>query len=135
LAAEVIDMSLIVAPGLIKQARTGKVNDAEFVDCVRKSLPFAWSMLTRLVSELCDSTSDCAVNHAVPQTTEEWGQMFRMVSSNAIRGSLERHFGVRLAFQNCCTVAVFNPAASDAFDQFTSTEAQLLNQSPELLDC
>ncbi len=53
-----------------------------------------------------------------------------------MRAALERHFGVRLAFQNCHRVAVFAPwAPADAYADFVSPGAQVLNQSPELLDC
>jgi hypothetical protein len=50
---------------------------------------------------------------------------------------LQRHFGVRLAFQNCHRVAVFplDPAVDARYARFTSARAQLLNQSPELRDC
>jgi nucleotide-binding universal stress UspA family protein len=53
------------------------------------------------------------------------------------RGALERHFGVRLAFQNCHRVAAFRPGAADgaAYREFTSVRAQLLYQSPELVNC
>ena len=71
----------------------------------------------------------------------ERGQLLRALASDAIRGCLERYFGVRLAFQNCHRVAVF-PAAegqpgmeSGAYRRFVSTREQLLNQSPELRDC
>jgi hypothetical protein len=48
----------------------------------------------------------------------------------------ERHFGVRLAFQNCHRAAVFRPgAAAQALAEFTAARAQVLNQSPELTNC
>jgi hypothetical protein len=42
-----------------------------------------------------------------------------------------------LAFQNCHRVAAFHPSAigGDRYRTFTSPRAQLLNQSPELVDC
>ena len=40
-------------------------------------------------------------------------QLLRALASDAIRGALERHFGVVLAFQNCHRVAAFAPAAVD----------------------
>jgi hypothetical protein len=63
--------------------------------------------------------------------------LLRALASNSIRGSLERRFGVTLAFQNCHRVAAFpaGAAGSDAYRVFTSERAQLLNQSPELRDC
>ena len=52
--------------------------------------------------------------HAVPPPSEaERGQLLRALASDAIRGALERHFGVRLAFQNCHRVAAFAPATVD----------------------
>jgi hypothetical protein len=61
----------------------------------------------------------------------------RALASDAIRGGLERHFGVRLAFQNCHRVAAFRPAAvhGPAYRRFVSARAQLLNQRPELRNC
>jgi len=50
-------------------------------------------------------------------------------------GAVERHFGVRLAFQNCHRVAVFRPDATRALAEFTTARAQILNQSPELTNC
>jgi hypothetical protein len=50
-------------------------------------------------------------------------------------GAIERHFNVRLAFQNCHRVALFDPAAHHAYADFVSPRAQLLNQSPELVNC
>lgn len=43
-------------------------------------------------------------------------------ASDAIRGSLERHFGVALAFQNCHRVAAFRPGAhgGETHTRFTS---------------
>jgi hypothetical protein len=61
--------------------------------------------------------------------------MFRMFSSDSMRNAIEAHFGVRLAFQNCCKPAVFDPAATDAFQRFISPAAQLLNQNPLLRNC
>lgn len=51
--------------------------------------------------------------------------------------SLERHFGVTLAFQNCHRVAVFaaDAAGSRVYQRFVSPRAQLLNQSPVRRDC
>ena len=76
--------------------------------------------------------------HEVPPPSEaERGQLLRALASNAIRGALERHHGVVLAFQNCHRVAAFAPAAVDggAYRAFVSPRAQLLHQSPELRDC
>jgi hypothetical protein len=58
-----------------------------------------------------------------------------MMASDAMRAAIERRFGVRLAFQNCHRAAAFRPSAGDALAAFTSSRAQLLNQSPELVNC
>jgi len=58
-----------------------------------------------------------------------------MMASDARRAAAERHFGVRLAFQNCHRVAVFRPGSTRALDDFTTARSQLLNQSPELTNC
>ncbi len=83
------------------------------------------------------SSSQCFADNTVPPPDEAArGQLLRALASDAMRGALERHFGVRLAFQNCHRVAVFGPAASQgAYAEFVSPRAQILNQSPELLDC
>jgi len=128
-------MSLTVTPDLVKQARSGKISDEDFIACIAASLPYAWSMVTRLAGELHDSAASSAVNREVPQADEEWGQMFRMMASDSIRAAVERHHGVRLAFQNCCAVGVFEPEAEEARIEFTSPEAQVLNQKPELRNC
>jgi hypothetical protein len=128
-------MSLKVAPALLEKARDGKVSDEEFLDCIRTSLPYAWDMVARLVGELRDGDAEYAGNREVPGTDAQWGEMFRMMASNAMRDAVERHYGIRLAFQNCCHVAVFEPGAAEAFEHFTSAEAQLLNQRPELTHC
>jgi hypothetical protein len=127
-------MSLTVTPDLLDQARTGKVSDEAFLACVANSLPYAWSMMTRLVEKVHSGTP-AAINEEVPQTEEEWGQMFRMMASDSMRTVIERHYNIRLAFQNCCAVGVFPPEAEEARIEFTSPEAQVLNQKPELRNC
>ena len=57
------------------------------------------------------------------------------MASDAMRAAVERHFGVRLAFQNCHRAAVFRPGAAAALADFTSARAQLLNQRPDLVNC
>ena len=128
-------LSLMVTPDLLEQARTGKVSDTDFVSCIAASLPYAWSMVSNLAGELHGGEANSAINREVPQTAEEWGQMFRMMASDSIRAAVERHYGVRLAFQNCCSVGVFDPDAEEARIEFTSPEEQVLNQKPELRNC
>src|SRR5215212_4669027 len=130
-------MSLTVSPDLLAAAERGEVSDAEFVDCVRTSLPYAWEVINSVVTDLKATGGDFA-DHAVPPPSEvERGQLLRALASDAIRGGLERHFGARLAFQNCHRVAAFDTAAvrGQAYREFISLRGQLLNQSPELRDC
>jgi hypothetical protein len=130
-------MSLDVAPQLLKQAERGEVNEAEFAETVAASLPYAHTMVEKLAAELhADPAKQFADNQVAP-TDAERGQLLRALASDAIRGSLERRFGVKLAFQNCHRVAVFRPQAADteAYRRFTSERAQILNQSPEFRDC
>jgi hypothetical protein len=58
-----------------------------------------------------------------------------MVGSDAMRGAVQRHFGVRMAFQNCCKVGLFQPDADAEYQEFISPQAQILNQNPLLLNC
>ncbi|GAB3802712.1 SCO5389 family protein [Micromonospora zhanjiangensis] len=130
-------MSLTVSPDLLAAAERGPVDDAAFVDCVRQSLPYAWQTVSRVVADL-DSAGGPFADNAVPPPTEaDRGQLLRALASDAIRTGLERHFGVRLAFQNCHRVAAFRPDAidSDSYRRFVSARGQLLNQSPELRNC
>ncbi|WP_326798605.1 SCO5389 family protein [Streptomyces sp. NBC_01808] len=130
-------MSLDVPPALLDQAERGEVDEREFVDCVRTSLPYAWDMISSLVAQLKVDGGNFADNQVPPPDEHARGQLLRALASNAIRGALERHFGVRLAFQNCHRVAVFplEASAAEPLARFTSVRAQLLNQSPELRDC
>ena len=132
-------MSLDVPLALLQRAHHGEVHDAELVDCVRQSLPYAWQVISTVVTDLQLAGPDVEfTDHEVPPPSEsERGQLLRALASDAIRGGLERHFGVKLAFQNCHRVAAFNPAAvdGDRYRAFISARGQLLNQSPELRDC
>ena len=129
-------MSLTVSPDLLEKAQNGPVSDEEFVNCVRESLPYAWGMVERLAKEL-DASGDRLrpENVEVPPDDSSWGEVFRLVGSDAMRGAVQRHFGVRLAFQNCCRVALFQLAAVAEYEAFVSPRAQLLNQRPDLLNC
>jgi hypothetical protein len=119
-------MSLDVPTTLLERAQHGEVGDSEFVDCVRLSLPYAWQVISGVVADL-----------ELAGETAERGQLLRALASDAIRGGLERHFGVKLAFQNCHRVAAFRPCATGGarYQAFISARGQLLNQSPELRDC
>lgn len=128
-------MSLTVPPALLEKARSGPVDDGEFLACVRESLPYAWGMVERLATEMEATGAASAQNQEVPPDDAAWGEVFRLVGSDAMRGAVQRHFGVRLAFQNCCRVGLFRPDATEEYERFVSPRAQLLNQRPELLNC
>ena len=130
-------MSLDVSPELLDTAARGQVTDAEFVDCVRGSLPYAWTVISSVVADLELSDGELADHEIPPPSEAERGQLLRALASDAIRGGLERHFDVKLAFQNCHRVAAFRPGAvgGAVWQEFVSPRGQLLNQSPELRDC
>jgi hypothetical protein len=130
-------MSLDVPNDLLERAEAGPVDDAEFVACVRDSLPYAWRVIGDLAADLARGDGQLADSQLPPPDEHARGQLLRALASDAIRGALERHFGVTLAFQNCHRVAVFRPEAAggDAWREFTSPVAQIRNQSPELRDC
>ena len=132
-------MSLDVTPELLAEAERGEVDESDFVECIRRSLPYAWETISLLVAERDATPADQAfVDNQVPPPDEQArGQLLRALASDAIRGSLERHFGVTLAFQNCHRVAVFpaDATGTEAYRRFVSPRAQLLNQSPLLRNC
>ncbi len=129
-------MSLDVPTALLERAERGEVDDADFVDCVRNSLPYAWQVVSEVAAGVRAGVP--FADHAIPPPSEtERGQLLRALASDAIRGGLERHFGARLAFQNCHRVAAFSPGAvgNERYRAFVSPRGQLLNQSPELRNC
>ena len=130
-------MSLNVSPTLLASAERGEVSDEEFVACVRESLPYAWEVVSAVMAELRTTGGEFADHEVPPPTEAERGQLLRALASDAIRGGLERHFGARLAFQNCHRVAAFTPGAvgGERYRRFVSPRGQLLNQSPELRNC
>ncbi|WP_327095369.1 SCO5389 family protein [Nocardia vinacea] len=130
-------MSLDVPTALLERAERGEVDDADFVEVVRVSLPYAWEVVSRVAGELQSGTAEFADNVVAPPDEVARGQLLRAMASDAIRGGLERHFKVKLAFQNCHRVAAFPIAAvgGDTYTTFIGTRAQLLNQSPELRNC
>lgn len=128
-------MSLTVPVSLLEKAQHGAVSDDEFVGCIRESLPYAWSMIERLAKELDATGAPSAQNLEVPPDDASWGEVFRLVGSDAMRGAVQRHFGVRMAFQNCCKVGLFRLDATEEYQAFISLRAQLLNQDPSLLNC
>jgi hypothetical protein len=130
-------MSLDVSPKLLAEAEQGDIREEDFVDTVRTSLPYAYDLIASLATELRGGRAEFTDNQTPPPSERERGQLLRALASDAIRGSLERHFGVALAFQNCHRVAAFRPESVDGetYARFTSVRSQVLNQSPEFRDC
>jgi hypothetical protein len=130
-------MSLSVPSELVTAAERGRVDDATFLACVQGSLPYAYDLVERLASELSAARRDFADNLTPPPDEQARGQLLRALASNAIRGALERRFGVVLAFQNCHRLAAFRPetVGGDQYRRFVSVEGQVLNQQPEFVDC
>jgi hypothetical protein len=128
-------MSLTVSPSLLEKAQRGPVSDDDFVACIRDSLPYAWSVVSDVAERLAGGGQAFADNQQEPPDEAARGQLLRLVGSDAMRAAVERHFNVRLAFQNCHRLALFDPAAHRVYAEFISPRAQLLNQSPELVNC
>lgn len=131
-------MSLDVPTAVLDAAQRDELTDDQFVTVVRESLPYAWQVVSAAADDRVARPEAPSGEHEVPPPSEsERGQLLRALASNAIRGALERHFGVVLAFQNCHRVAAFAPAAVDSpiYHEFVSIRGQVLNQSPELRDC
>ncbi|MEU0521576.1 SCO5389 family protein [Streptosporangium sp. NPDC006007] len=128
-------MSLTVPNDLLDQAKAGEVDDEAFVACVRDSLPYAWSVISDLVQQRDLTGAEFTDNTVPPPNETARGQLLRCLASDAMRSALERHFGVKLAFQNCHRVAVFDPTAVKAHAEFITARSQILNQRPEFVDC
>jgi hypothetical protein len=131
-------VSLTVPTHVLTAAERGELDDAQFVAVVRDSLPYAWQVVSAAAGDRAERPDAPFGEHEVPPPSEkERGQLLRALAGNAIRGALERHFGVVLAFQNCHRVAAFAPADVDGptYREFISPRGQVLNQSPELRDC
>jgi hypothetical protein len=130
-------MSLNVPTELVTAAERGHIEDGAFLACVRDSLPYAYSLVERLASELSAAERDFADNEVPPPDEQTRGQLLRALASNAIRGALERRFGVVLAFQNCHRLAAFRPetVGGEQYRRFVSIERQVLNQQPEFVHC
>ena len=54
------------------------------------------------------------------------GQLLRVMASDAMRGAIERRYGIRLAFGNCHRAAVFRPEAAQARADFITARSQIL---------
>lgn len=130
-------MSLNITSELLQQAQSGQVSEEAFVESIRHSLPYAFGIVQDLAKRLAQGENDW-VEHSVPPPNEAArGQLLRMMGGDAIRGAVERYFGIKLAFQNCHKTAAFRPEDlnSPAYQNFISIQSQILNQTPELKDC
>lgn len=130
-----VTMSLTVPAELLDEARSGAVSDDAFLRCIHDSLPYAWSVVQALASQLAEADDAFADNQTEPPDEASRGQLLRLVGSDAMRAAVERHFNVRLAFQNCHRLALFSPDATQQHAEFVTARAQILNQKPELVNC
>jgi len=129
-------MSLMVPSQLLEQAQAGEIQQQDFLACIKDSLPYAWHLIEELAGRLTHSTASFVDNQVPPPNEQARGQLLRVLSSDAMRGALETHFGVKLAFQNCHRVALFRKDQLDqTYEAFISPRSQILNQSPQLVDC
>jgi hypothetical protein len=130
-------MSLVVSDSLIDRAKAGPVTDEEFLGCIAESLPYAWTVITRATTALTVDGGQFAVDNTDPPSVAEQGQLLRFLASSSMRAAIERHLNVKIEFQNCCKVAVFDPAAvgGPEHSEFISPNSQLLNQAPGLVNC
>jgi hypothetical protein len=129
-------MSLTVSPTLLEQAQQGEVEQNDFLACIKNSLPYAWHLIEELATRLTQSEARFVDNQTPPPDEQARGQLLRLLSSDAMRGAIEEHFGVKLAFQNCHRVALFRRDQLDQiYREFISPRSQILNQKPELVDC
>ena len=92
-------------------------------------------MISGLIADLDAAGGEFADNRVPPPDEAARGQLLRLMASDAMRAAIERHYGVRLAFQNCHRAAVFRPGAAAAYAEFTTARSQILNQRPNLVDC
>jgi hypothetical protein len=129
-------MSLTVSPALLEQAKLGEVSQRDFLTCIKDSLPYAWQLIEDLAGQLKLSSASFVDNQTPPPSEQARGQLLRVLASDAMRTTLEDYFGVKIAFQNCHRVALFHRDQLDpTYEAFISPRSQLLNQSPELVDC
>jgi hypothetical protein len=131
-------MSLTVTAELKELARDGSLPFDEFINCIRRSLPRAWQVIDELAAELRSQQSLTHAIHAPRQMEDEQrGQLLRLMASSSMRAAVERFYGLRFEFQNCHNTAAFrqNAVGSAEHRRFTSPEAQILAQAPELIDC
>jgi hypothetical protein len=130
-------MSLTVPAEMIERATRGSVDERDFVRVVRESLPRAWRIVEELVERRQTSGDVLEAYGSGPMDDETRGELLRMLAGTAIRRTVERHFGVRLLFQNCHNVAIIEPGeeTSPIAEEFCSIGSQILNQQPQYQFC
>ena len=129
-------MSLNVPAAMIEQAQAGEIRTSDFLQCIKESLPYAWQLIEGLVGRLGQSNTEFVDNQVPPPSEEARGQLLRVLASDSMRGAIEQHYGVKLAFQNCHRVAVFKQdQLGSTYKEFITPRSQILNQTPELRDC
>jgi hypothetical protein len=105
-------MSLTVNEEIVRHAQQGQLAPEEFVACIAQSLPRAWQIVEKLTGELQDQPKLTHTVHAPMQMEEEQrSQLLRLFASSSMRSAVERHFGMRLEFQNCHKAAAFREQA------------------------
>jgi hypothetical protein len=131
-------VSLTVTTEIKELAKGGNLPLDEFINCIRRSLPRAWQVIEELAGALRNQPSLAHAIHAPRHMEDEQrGQLLRLMASSSMRAAIERHYGLRFEFQNCHNMGAFRPEAigSKGHLRFISPEAQILAQSPELIDC
>ena len=138
-------MSLTVSLEIKSKAKAGTLTADEFYQAVKSSLPFAVDTIHTLAHQADQNPHDWAEFAPDTLPPEKRGELLRAMASDAIRASLCQQFGshqsratgIILGFQNCHRVAVFlnTKKGRSAQREWTSQKAQILAQSPELVDC
>jgi hypothetical protein len=131
-------MSLTVTADLKELARGGNLTLDQFISCIESSLPRAWQVIEELAGTLNGRPELTHAIHAPRHMEDDQrGQLLRLMASSSMKTSIERFYGLKFEFQNCHVTGVFRPDAvgSEEYIRFISPEAQILAQSPELVDC
>ena len=130
-------MSLNISTELLQQAQAGQVDEQAFVESIKESLPYAFGVVESLAKRLAQGEAQWVEHSVSPPNEQARAQLLRMMGGDAIRGAIERYFGLKFAFQNCHKTAAFRPedVGSPAYQDFISINSQILNQTPELRDC
>jgi hypothetical protein len=130
-------MSLSVPADIVAKAENGSLQESDFVAVVKESLPDAWAIVANLVQQLDKASSRLVSFGEGPMDEKVRGQLLRMLAGTAIRTAVERHFGVKLLFQNCHNPAVVREEDENSKEakEFVSPESQVKNQKPEYQHC